>query len=107
MQKVSFLYLVGKQYWGHSQIQHVLSIFESDTFERDFFDIFEKCMERVCLGLEMITIVISSKIGKILKVTLYASLSISEVHCSLLMSFLLEHLLILNTKGCFVVFFHE
>ena len=63
MQKVAFLYLVGKQYyWGHSQIQHVLSIYESDTFERDFFDIFEKCMERVCLGLEMITIVISWKI---------------------------------------------
>jgi hypothetical protein len=60
-QKVSFLYLVGKHYWGHSQ--HILSIFksytfksdtfksdtfESDTFESDtFFDIFAKCMESV------------------------------------------------------------
>ena len=55
-QKVSFLYLLGKHYWGHSQ--HILSIFksytfesdtfESDTFESDtFFDIFAKCMESV------------------------------------------------------------
>ena len=45
-QKVSFLYLLGKHYWGHSQ--HILSIFKSYTFESDtFFDIFAKCMESV------------------------------------------------------------